>query len=88
MWAYIKEVEDLSIYFPDYTDKQLPEREYMWSVVATLRENAAHSIIETARESRSLLNKDNQDDLIEVTEQFMEELNKVTKKKSKLIYLF
>ena len=83
IWNYIKELEDLAIYFPDYSKDQLPEREYMWSIVATLREDATQYLLKTARDNRSVNIQEDKNDLVEVSKTFMKELNQVSKQKCK-----
>ena len=37
MWEYIKELIEIHQYFSDYTQKQIPERDYLFAVVSTLQ---------------------------------------------------
>ena len=31
------EIDDITVYFPDYTSKQKPDKDYMYSTLATTR---------------------------------------------------
>ena len=37
VWNLIREAEDINVYFPDLKEHQLPNREYMYSVLSTLK---------------------------------------------------
>ena len=50
----ILDVEDLVQYFPTYKLNQMPDREYMFSILATLR-NEETSIMIQAQERTDLL---------------------------------
>ena len=48
MWEYIKEIKEIHQYFPDYTQKQLPERDYLFAVVSTLQSHVLDSLVSDA----------------------------------------
>ena len=50
----MKEISDLSWYFPDFREGQLPEREYLWNVLYILNPNETGQLIKDAREKRSV----------------------------------
>ena len=33
IWKLVKETEDIYQYFPDYSSKQVPDREYMFAIL-------------------------------------------------------
>ena len=52
VWALVREVPELMIYFPDLEQNELPDRTFMWTILSTFREDAVKSLIEEARKSR------------------------------------
>ena len=53
-------------YFPDIQEKELPDREFMWTILSTLREDAVKKLIEDARKKRSVSNEEDKEELIEI----------------------
>lgn len=49
LWPLVKEIDELSVYFLDLGDDELPDREYLWTVISTLRPNATAKLVEDAR---------------------------------------
>ena len=83
IWEYIREVEEIYQYFPDYTEKQLPERDYLFAIVSTLRPDSLDSLVSDARKKRSLNENPELEDFVEITKSFKEEINNVLTQKSK-----
>ena len=83
IWDYIRQVEDLAQYFPNYREKELPEREYMWNVIFTLRREASSHLIREARRNRSINNPDNKEDLVEIVPEFLKEIKEIQPQKGK-----
>ena len=83
MWTYIQELSELNEYFPDYPKGELPEREFMWIVLYTLRPDATKFLIKEARDHRSVSSEQNSENLIEIAPQFLAELKHISTKKSK-----
>ena len=71
------------VYFPSYEDKEYPDREYMWSILSTLKRDATEFLVTEAREKRSVENKANTDDLIEICPQILKEITDVASQKCK-----
>ena len=49
IWPMIKDFDDIAIYFPDYTEKHKPDRDYMYSILSTLRYDELKKVIVNAR---------------------------------------
>ena len=83
MWNYIKVLEDLAAYFHDYQNNELPERDFMWGFIFTLRPEDAERLVDEARNSSSLTNNIDNDELIKMAQEFLAALKEITHKKSK-----
>ena len=66
MWAQVKADPELMIYFPDYLESQLPDRDYMFSIISTVYPKTLKEIISKARENRAIVNEADDDELIEI----------------------
>ena len=86
MWEYVKEIEEIHQYFPDYTLKQLLERDYLFAILSTLRADSLDSLVSEALKKRSLTENPEFGDFVEITKAFKEELEKVFMHKSKNLY--
>ena len=56
IWTIVKETDDIFQYFPDYSNKQFPDRDYMFSILWTLRFDTMQKMIENAHKNRELEN--------------------------------
>ena len=79
----IKNHDDFTIYFPDFKEDELPEREYLIAVISTLNTEATKAIISEAREKRSISMTENEGNLVKVTREFREEFRNWSQHKSK-----
>ena len=55
LWPTILDVEDLVPYFPTYKLNHIPDREYMFSILATLQNEETSIIIQNSRKNRSVI---------------------------------
>ena len=69
----IKNHDNFTIYFPDFKEDEMPEREYLIAVISTLNTEATKAIISEAREKRSISMTENEGNLVKVTREFREE---------------
>ena len=74
VWEAFREHEYVSQYFPDYTNKQVPDRVFMWTILSSVAEKYAINIVHNARYSRSLVNEDEESNLIEITKEIYDQL--------------
>ena len=71
-------------YFPDYKDSELPERNYLFGVVGTLYNKELTIFVKKAYEHRAAHYKGKDSDLIEITPEMKEYLEKVIAYKSNI----
>ena len=45
----VKNINEISIYFPSFEEGSLPDREYLWNVLFSIKTEATTEIIQTAR---------------------------------------
>ena len=78
----MKDTWELSVYFPDYEDTALPERDYLWTVVCSVMPNEAKQLIQEARAKRAVNKRDNQE-LVKITDKMKDEIFGAIGQKSK-----
>ena len=83
IWPCIKDNEMLKQYFPNLTPNQLPNRDYMWNILSSVKPWATHSLIEHALKNRSVENEEEKEDLIEMAPEYVEKLMNVATYKIK-----
>ena len=81
VWLQIKELNDVKHYFPDLKDGQLPDREFIWDILHTLKTMTAKSLINNALEGRWLANEESKDNMVEIVHEYRENLMEVVVKK-------
>ena len=89
IWPLVKEVEDLNAYFPDMKENELPEREYLWTIVSTLRSETTKELIKTARNNRTTKESADQNNLIQIDMSIYQEISAIAaqKRKFKLLHI-
>ena len=83
VWPLIKDNNDLIDYFPDLKPSQLPEKEFLYGILCTLRPDGVRQLVETGVKNRSLAAEENKDELIEVTVELKEAIMGLFSMKSK-----
>ena len=73
-WGFVKQITDLLSYFPDLEVNELPDRDFMWSILTTLREEGVKKLIADARKNRDVSNEENKQELIEIHPDFLNAL--------------
>jgi hypothetical protein len=66
IWPEFKNLDYVADYFPDYTDSQLPERDFFYNVLSTLFPDKMKDLIAAARSNRASSNDPDKDELIEI----------------------
>ena len=84
IWPLVREVNELMSYFPDYEQKQLPDRKFMFSILGTLRPDELKAMVEGARKSRALKEEKPDDDFVYIENLLYKEISSVMAQKSKL----
>ena len=88
LWPLVSEVPELIQYFPKFQPNQLPDRDYMNSILATFRNVEFKTIILNARKNRSLKAPESDENFIHINKKLYDEINAVSnqqRKKSNLI---
>ena len=83
VWPMIKDNNDLIAYFPDLKPSQLPEKEFLYGILCTLRPDGVRQLVATGVKSRSLAAEEDKDELIEVTVELKEAIMSLFSIKSK-----
>ena len=83
IWPLVKENEDLMIYFPDLKASQLPEKEFMYGILSTLRPDAIREIIASSLKNRSPIEQEDKGDLVEVSNELKDSITSLFSMKSK-----
>ena len=87
IWDLVKDVDEVFSYFPDYTDNQIPERDFLFKILSTIRTDVIRSMIKHSRDARSVKNHEDEDEFIILKDDLMEEIKEVTIQQSKLLCL-
>ena len=72
----MKEIPELMIYFPDYTSKQCPDKDYLFSVIGAVRGDQLKELIQEARKKRLVYEEPDINEFIEITEEMKRKLMK------------
>ena len=64
------------IYFPDYTSKQCPDKDYLFSVLGAVRGDQLKELIQEARKKRLVYEEPDINEFIEITEEMKRKLMK------------
>ena len=83
IWDYVKEEHELYAYFPDYTEKQCPDKDHLFSLLGALREEQLNQLIKEARKKKSIHEEPDIDEYVEVDENILKELQGIFAQKSK-----
>ena len=70
-------------YFPDYLDSQIPDRQFMYSIISTTYPNALKVLINDAKKKRSLVENNDDNEIIEMKPEIKEEILVVLSQRSK-----
>ena len=70
----MQEIPDLLNNFTDFEPRELPDREFMWTILSTLRENEVKTIINQVRGNRALSAQEDKQELIKITPSILNEL--------------
>ena len=87
IWPLVKAANDLCEYFPDYSDKQVPDRDFMFSILWTFRYDVIEKMVEDARKNRALASNENEGQFVYIQKDLFNEIANVLAQKSKHLYL-
>ena len=83
VWPLVKENNNLLDYFPDYTQNQQPEKEFMYAVLSTLKPDEVRALVASSVMHRAPISQDDKADLIEVTHELKDSISELSSMKSK-----
>ena len=81
IWSLVKEVDELMSYFPDYEQKQLPDRNFMFLIFGTLRHDELKAMVEGTRKSRVFKEEKPDDDFVYIENLLYKEISSVMAQK-------
>ena len=67
VWLLIENSSNLIMYFPDFKPSQLPEKEFMYGVLSTLKPNEVRELVDKSLKNRAPKTQDDKDGLVELT---------------------
>ena len=87
IWTHIKDFSEYKVYFPDFSEDKLPERDYLIAIISTLNPDATKSIIKEAREKRSTIENEDEGNLVVITMELKHLIREIAPQKSNLFLL-
>ena len=81
IWPLVKEIEDLNACFVDLEENEYPEREYLWTIVSTLRSGNTKELIKTVRNKRTAKERADQNSLIQIDPSIYQEISAIAAQK-------
>ena len=82
IWDNIKDFDEYNVYFPDFSNSKLPERDYLISIISTINPDATKKLVKATRESRSITQSDDPGNLVEIKSEIIDELRSLNRQKS------
>ena len=79
----VKDIHDISQYFPDYEVGQLLCKQHLFAILKTIKENAIEEFVRQARSNRSIKVDDRKKNFIEVEPLLLQEIEEVCHQKCK-----
>ena len=83
----ITDVKDLLQYFPTYKPGQMTDREYMFLILTTLRNEENNTMIQNSRKNRSAITSNDDKELVYINTQLYNEIKGVSTQKCTLFNL-
>jgi hypothetical protein len=86
VWETFKSNQTIQKYMPDYDEKELPERFFLWKVVATLYPTEIDRLVRDVRKRRALSVKSNKDEMVEMSATAKQEIESLMVHSSKFFF--
>ena len=77
VWQLVKDVEDLIVFLPDYSDSQMSDREYMYSILASERYEVLKNMIDNARNNRARKYQEKNSDVVYIKKDLYKKIESV-----------
>ena len=84
IWKLVEGVQDIMQYFPDYKANQLPNREFMFGILATFCFDIINNMVQIARKNRSVKALTDESNLVHIAKAFYDEIKDVATQKCSL----
>ena len=84
VWPLIKGVDDFIVFFPDYNNSHMPDRDYMYSILATKRNEELQNMIDNARRNRAKKFQKIDDEVVYIKKDIYKEIESVIAGKCRL----
>ena len=90
VWPIVKSDVDLIKYFPKYSQKHLPSRDYLYTILSSVHPAETKELLQNALRNRSVYKDRIDDEFIKVSKEWVEELVDVIEipSISKIVVLF
>ena len=75
-------------YIPDMEAGELPEKDFLYGILATLYEEETNKLICKSRDSRAITKESMQDEMIAIDSEILRELEKISSLKSMKSYYY
>ena len=82
IWDKIKDFDEYNLYFPDFTNSKLPERDDLISIISTINPDVAKKLVKEAREIRSITQSNDPGNLVGIKSEIIDELRSLNPQKS------
>ena len=86
LWNQVKEIDELTEYFPNYLENEKPERDYPIAVISTLRPDATKRLVAESNENRFIVKTDDSSKLIKITIDMHESIQRLNQQKGEYIF--
>ena len=87
VWPLIQKDEELMRYFPKYSEKQLPSRDYFYCVLSSVRPAETKTLLEEALKNRFMYKDTENGESIKISSKWLKELQEVVDLKSKFLVM-
>ena len=84
IWPLIQKDEELIKYFPKYKPQQIPNKDYLFTILCSLRPVEANQLLCTAMKNRSIYEDRLEGDYIKISNKWQEEIKNVVDLPSKI----
>ena len=86
IWPNFKDDSLIKVHMPDLDEKELPEKEFFFGLLAALYNQETLKLVESAREKRALTQEEDKEELIEIEPSIFKEIQSLMDFKSKLLW--
>ena len=74
LWGNNKDDDEVKMYFPDFTEKQKPERKFLLDILSAIRYDYMCKVIKFTHQVRNLGEKVENNEVIEIKQDLLDEI--------------